>query len=138
MRVYFCILFTVQMLTNETYIGESKENQVQTKTYFWTDRLANKFPPEFSSSRNRKWVVVQGCKATLKDKLVGDVILHADFIERDHYLDYACCFVNEEASRDVAKYEIINNRPDFNLWFTDLENNKVDIEAFALRLLLIY
>ena len=115
------------MLYHDNYIGESQESQVQTKTYFWTDRLDNRLPPE-----------VQGCKATLKDKLVGDVILHADFIPRDHYLDYACCFVNEDAKRDVAKYEITNNRADFNLWFTDLKNQKVDIEAFALRLLLVY
>ena len=126
------------MQYSDGYIGESKENQVQTKTYFWTDRCDNRFPPEFVASQNRKWVVVQGCKATLKDRLVGDVIMHADFIQRDHYLDYACCFVNEAASRDVAKYEILSNKQEFNIWFTDLKNNRVDIEAFALRLLLIY
>ena len=126
------------MSINALYIGESQETQIQTKTYFWTDRLDNRFPPEFVASQNRKWIIVQGCKATLKDKLVGDVILHADFIPRDHYLDYACCFVNEDASRNIAKYEITNNRAEFNVWFTDLKNQKVDIEAFALRLLLVY
>ena len=57
------------------YIGESQETEVQTKTYFWTNTLFNRFPPEFVSSKNRKWIVVQGCKATFKDKLVGDVTL---------------------------------------------------------------
>ena len=54
------------------YTGESTETSIQTKTYFWTNTLVNRFPPEFVSSKNRKWIVVQGCKATFKDKLVGD------------------------------------------------------------------
>lgn len=120
------------------YTGESTETSIQTKTYFWTNTLVNRFPPEFVSSKNRKWIVVQGCKATFKDKLVGDVIMHADFIQRDHFLDYSCCFVNEDASRDVAKYEIINDIKTFRIWFTDLKQNPVDIEDFALKLLLIY
>ena len=103
------------------YTGESTETSIQTKTYFWTNTLVNRFPPEFVSSKNRKWIVVQGCKATFKDKLVGDVIMHADFIQRDHFLDYSCCFVNEDASRDVAKYEIINDIKTFRIWFTDLK-----------------
>ena len=100
--------------------------------------LFHQSPPEFVSSKNRKWIVVQGCKATFKDKLVGDVIMHADFIQRDHFLDYSCCFVNEDASRDVAKYEIINDIKTFRIWFTDLKQNPVTIEDFALKLLLIY
>ena len=62
-------------------------------------------PPEFIACRNPKWIVIEECKATFKSALVGDVIMHADFIQRDHYLDYACCFVNEDR-RDLAKYEI--------------------------------
>ena len=125
----------------------------ETKTYFWVRReLAHEvlngnndthyytfmFPPEFMASRNRKWIVVEECKATLKDKLVGDVIMHASFILRDHYLDYACCFVNEEANRNTAKYEYNGSYNTFRLWFTDLSGNMVDIDAFALRTLLIY
>ena len=81
---------------------------------------------------------MEECKATLNDTLIGDVIMHADFIQRDHYLDYSCCFVNEEANRDTAKYEIINYQPTFKVWFTDLEQNPVEPQAFTLRLLLIY
>lgn len=114
------------------------ENSELTKTYFWVNELQNTFPPEFVASKNKKFIVVEECKATLKDVLVGDVILHADFIKRDHYMDYACCFVNEEANRETAKYEYMSYVPNFKLWFSDLKGNKVDIEAFALRLLLIY
>lgn len=108
------------------------------KTYFWTNTKQNTLPAEFVGSKNRKWIVVEECKATLNDTLIGDVIMHADFIQRDHYLNYSCCFVNEEANRDTAKYEIINYQPTFKVWFTDLEQNPVEPQAFTLRLLLIY
>ena len=91
---------------------------VETKTYFWVAKFTSeeikngktdskvftfKFPPEFIASRNSKWIVIEECKAIFKNQLVGDVLLHADFIHRDHYLDYSCCFVNEEANKDTAK-----------------------------------
>ena len=65
--------------------------------------------------------------------------MHADFIHRDHFLDYACCFINEEANRNTAKYEYDNTiDPTFKLWFTDLHGEMVDMDAFVLRALLIY
>jgi hypothetical protein len=123
--------------------------QNQTKTYFWVSKetaLESKdneytytFPPGFIASRNPKWIVIEKCKATMKDALVGDVVLHADFIHRDHYLDYACCFVNEEANKDTAKYEYDNStKSTFKLWFTDLHGTKVEMDGFVFRSLLIY
>ena len=122
-----------------------------TKTYYWVskesaknadDANANRFtydlPPEFIASRNRKWIVIEECKAMFKNALVGDVLMHASFIHRDHYLDHACCFVNEEANRDTAKYEYTSYVPTFELWFTDLHGNVVDMDGFVLRTLLIY
>ena len=133
-----------------------------TKTYFWVSKETSieaqqeakqggrpqaesiseftfNFPPEFIASRNPKWIVIEECKATMKDTLVGDVLLHADFIHRDHYLDYACCFVNEEANKDTAKYELdAQIRSTFKLWFTDLHGELVDMDAFVFRALLIY
>ena len=124
-----------------------------TKTYFWVSKETSKeiregkdnsttftftFPPEFVASRNSKWIVIEECKAIFKNQLVGDVILHADFIHRDHYLDYACCFVNEEANKDTAKYEYDSNISTFKLWFTDLHGETVDMDAFVFRSLLIY
>ena len=129
-------------------------NNKQTKTYFWvskntSDEIKNgkldaktftfKLPPEFIASRNQKWIVIEECKAIFKNQLVGDVLLHADFIHRDHYLDYACCFVNEEANKDTAKYEMNSlTKPTFKLWFTDLYGDIVDMDAFVFRALLIY
>ena len=133
------------------------------KTYFWVSKETSKeaaslaasdteehaagkdtmvysyeFPPEFIASRNPKWIVIEECKATFKNQLVGNVILHASFIHRDHYLDHACCFVNEEANKDTAKYEYNSNIARFELWFTDLHGEYVDMDGFVFRSLLIY
>lgn len=109
-----------------------------TKTYLWVNQLENEFPPDFMASKNKRFIVVEQCKALYNDKLIGDIILHADFIERDHYLDYACCFVNEQPNRDTAKYEYKGYKKNFKLWFTDMNLNPVDVDSFCLRLLLIY
>jgi hypothetical protein len=117
------------------------------KTYFWlsketvvsenSDHYTFNFPPEFIASRNAKHIVIEECKATFKSQLVGDVIMHADFIHRDHYLDHACCFVNEDR-RDLAKYEYDSStKQTFRIWFTDLHGDIVDIDAFVVRALLI-
>ena len=108
------------------------------KTYLWTCDYNTPFPPEFLTSKNQKFVVVEQCKATYKNHLAGDVIMHASFIQRDPYMDHACCFVNEEPNRDTAKYEIYSFQPGFRVWFTDIAGNQVLVDNFALRLLLIY
>ena len=112
--------------------------QPTTKTYYWTNQLDNEFPPDFMASKNKRFIVVEQCKALYSGKLIGDIVLHADFIERDHYLDYACCFVNEQPNRDTAKYEYKGYRKNFKLWFTDMKMNTINVDCFMLRLLLIY
>ena len=112
--------------------------QPTTKTYYWTNQLDNEFPPDFMASKNKRFIVVEQCKALYSGKLIGDIVLHADFIERDHYLDYACCFVNEQPNRDTAKYEYKGYRKNFKLWFTDMKMNTINVDSFMLRLLLIY
>ena len=124
-----------------------------TKTYFWVSKETSlehkagvpdrgiytfEFPPELVASRNPKWIVIEECKAIFKNQLVGDVLLHASFIHRDHYLDHACCFVNEQANKDTAKYEYNSNVARFELWFTDLHGELVDMDGFVFRSLLIY
>ncbi len=126
------------MIDNEQITKTAKPALSLTKTYYWTNTLQNEWPPEFIASKNKKYIVVEQIKATLKDTLVGDVLCHADFIQRDHYLDYACCFVNEQPNRDTAKYEYTGYQKNFNLWFTDLKQNKIEVDNFVMRLLLIY
>ena len=110
----------------------------QVKTYLWTNTKETTFPPEFIQSKNQRYIVVEQCKALYSEKLVGDIILHTDFIERDHFLDYACCFVNEQPNRDTAKYTYNGYKNKFTVWFTDMKLNPVEVDSFALRLLLIY
>ena len=113
-------------------------SQPLTKTYLWTNETKTAFPSAFLASKNKRYIIVEQCKAVINDELVGDVIMHADFIERDAYLDHSCCFVNEQPNKDTAKYEYKGYRKGFNLWFTDMKGNKVDVDAFILRLLLVY
>ncbi len=130
-----------------------QSSQRQTKTYFWVSKETSReyklnaknalrftfnLPPEFIASRNPKYIVIEEVKATFKNQLVGDVLCHASFIHRDYYLDHACCFVNEQANKDTAKYEYNSNRADFQLWYTDLHGNLVDMDGFVFRALLIY
>ena len=119
-------------------ISEYTPMNAVTKTYYWTDKIDNEFPPDFITSKNKRYIIVEQVKALYNNKLIGDVLLHADFIERDHYLDYACCFVNEQPNKDTAKYEYKGYKKNFRLWFSDMKGNKVDVDAFILRLLLIY
>ena len=124
-----------EYLSGNTVSGEggaSSSTEPDTRKFTFT------FPPEFVASRNPRWIVIEECKAIFKNQLVGDVLLHADFIHRDHYLNYACCFVNEEANKDTAKYEYNSTVATFTLWFTDLHGELVDMDAFVFRSLLIY
>ena len=107
-----------------------------TKTYLWTNTYNTPFPPEFISSKNHRYIIIEQCKAIYNDTLIGDVILHADFIERDHYYDYSACFVNEEPNKDTAKYEYLGYKHSFNILFTDMDLNNVEVDKFMLRLLL--
>ena len=109
-----------------------------TKTYYWTDKAKNEFPPDFIASKNKRYIIVEQVKALYNNTLIGDIIMHTDFIERDHYLNYACCFVNEQPNKDTAKYEYKGYRKDFNIWFTDMMQQIIKPETFTLRLLLIY
>ena len=110
------------------------------KTYYATDTLHSEFPPEFVSAIGEKYIEVRLCWATVNNILVGDLMLHADFIKRDTYLDHFVNIVNvinNGASPDKYSYPECSSK-DFNVWFTDLKGNKVDVDAFVLKLLLVY
>jgi hypothetical protein len=108
------------------------------KTYLWTNTLETTFPPEFIASKNPRIIVVEQCKALYNGILIGDIMMQTDFIERDHFLDYACCFVNEQPNKDTAKYQYLGYKNNFKVWFTDMAQNPIIVDTFVLRLLLIY
>jgi len=96
---------------------------------------------EFTNAIGRKYIVVRGCVATINNGyIVSDLCLHADFICRDAYLDHFVNFVNNiDAGSKHDKYEYPENgKKTFRVWFTDIEGNPVQVDAFILKLLLIY
>ena len=113
---------------------------ITVKTYFATDTLHSYFPPEFVHARGKKYIVVRGCWGTVKGYMVGDLMLHADFIKRDAYLDSFVNIVNtinNGSNPDKYEYPEMSSK-DFNVWFTDLSGNAVTVDSFVLKLLLIY
>ena len=110
-----------------------------TKTYFYTSQKDNRFPPEFIQSKNPRIIKVISCKLNYLGFLVGDVKVHASFIERDHFDDYFCTMANS-TNNYVKKYDYTSLKQDFEIWFTDMEGVKIDPEkiSFILELLLIY
>ena len=111
------------------------------KTYYCTNTFESTFPPEFTSARGKKYIIVRGVVATINSGyLVGDLCLHASFIMRDAYLDHFVNFVNNIDNGSLPdKYEYPENGPKtFKVWFTDLDLNPVQVDSFILKLLLIY
>ena len=108
-----------------------------TKTYFYTSQKENRFPPEFIQSKNPRIIKVISCKLNYLGFLVGDVKVHASFIERDHFDDYFCTMANS-TNNYVKKYDYKSLRQDFKIWFTDLKNNIIEPDSFLLEMLLIY
>jgi hypothetical protein len=83
--------------------------------------------------------------------MTGDIMLHADFIERDKYLDSFCAFTNTVLTK-YKKWEVCNPKPYLTIWFSDIQGNVMKpwedetppvprtdkITDFVLELLLIY
>ena len=113
---------------------------VLVKTYFATDQFETELPPEFVNAIGRKFIEVRLCWGTVDNYLVGDLMLHADWIKRDYYLDHFVNIVNViNGGGHPDKYEV----SDFpikkiKIWFTDLKGNVVVPDAFVLKLLLMY
>lgn len=110
------------------------------KTYFATQEFENDFPSDFINARGKKYIEVKLCYATVKNYMVGDLCLHADFIIRDPYCDHFVNMVNViNTSGHADKYAYPEvAKKNFKIWFTDLKGNEVIPDAFILKLLLTY
>lgn len=119
------------------------------KRYLVTKSLETNFPLDFITSKNKRWIVVQQCKALVEKDieingeikknayLIGDIEMHASFIERDNDCDSFCLYTNEIRTK-YKKYEITSRKRSFKIWFTDMAGNPVDVSNFTLELLLIF
>ena len=109
------------------------------KTYFHIDKTESKFPIDFAQSKKDKFIQVKWCKAIYEGELVGDIMVHASFVQRDGYLDNFICFTNTgESQKYIAKYKYVGSNQNFRIWFTDMKGNPVNVDSFVLSLLLIY
>ena len=107
------------------------------KTYFYTNTAETKLPDEFLTSKKPKYIHVLHCRCVYGDCLVGDVELHASFIQRNDYFDSFVCYTNTILTK-YKKYQVTNPRPTFKVWFTDMEGKKVDVQRFKLEMMLEY
>jgi hypothetical protein len=106
-----------------------------TKTYLVTNTIETRFPIEFVSSKNRKWIVLQHCRCVYKNLfnntyLTGDIRVHCDFIERNRYLDSFACFSNTQLTK-YKKREVISPKQTFKIWFTDMNGDPIKIKTRA-------
>jgi hypothetical protein len=106
-----------------------------TKTYLVTNTLETRFLAEFVSSKNRKWIVLQHCRCLYhnindEDYVVSDIMVHCDFIERNHDLDYFACFSNTQLTK-YKKWEVLSPRQSFKVWFTDMEGKPYEVKSKA-------
>ena len=86
----------------------------QTKRYLTTDTLTTDLPVEFVTSKNKRHIVVVGCRFFINEPAIDDAIetfhtpkfvtLHADFIHDRRDLDSFVMFCNEPIIKR-KKYE---------------------------------
>lgn len=125
------------------------------KTYFLVDSVScnsiqydkdnNKIyeftlPIEFYTAKNDKYIEVRYCYALFDGYMLSDAVLHSDFIKRDNYLDSTVSVINVlNNGAKPDKYLIPEGSSKyFKVWFTNLENVKINPNCFQLKLLLIY
>ena len=109
-----------------------------TKTYFITRDYENKFPLEFITSRNDRYISFQCCRATCNNYLDGETEIHASFVPRDEYCDSLVWYANLTPPDDNRKYKYTLNHDRFKVWFTDAKGNEIKPDNFTLFLKLEY
>ena len=113
--------------------------KMEYKTYLHTSSYTRKFPIDFVQSKRNKQIQVKWCKALYNRKLVGAIMVYADFVQCDRYLDNFICFTNTgEAKKYIAKDNFVGTNPQFTVWFTDMAGNDINVDSFVLSMPLIY
>jgi hypothetical protein len=99
------------------------------KTYLATNTLVTDFPNDFRNSKNPKWVVFQNCRCVymndhMNEYITNDIRVHADWVERDRYLDSFVGFANTVHTK-YKPWEVQHSKTNFKIWFTDMKGNKI-------------
>ena len=120
-----------------THIHTLETTLTPHKAHMWTFR----FPEAFINSKNKRWVEIHHCKATLTGTAVQDLVLHSDIIQRDPYLDHAVMNIKETRTK-YKKYEYTQQKTYFTIWFTCIGAPETEIAAnqidFMIEMMLIY
>jgi hypothetical protein len=65
-----------------------------------------------------------------KPYLVSDIQIHADWIERDEYLNQFVGFTNTQLTK-YKKWQVRNPKHTFKVWFTTLEGDTMPVHTRA-------
>ena len=109
-----------------------------TKTYFITRDYDNKFPSEYVTSRNDRYISFQYCRATCNDSFDGETEVHASFVSRDEYCDSLVWYANLTPQDANRIYKSTLNHDRFRVWFTDSKGNEIIPDNFTLFLKFVY
>ena len=88
-------------ITRKTYIMISNDTAIEKEEIDGQAYYTFRFPPEFLNSTNPRSIEVHHAKVSATDKstsaikIPNDIVLHADFIKRDAYLDHTVMLCNE-------------------------------------------
>jgi hypothetical protein len=66
----------------------------------------------------------------MHEYLTADIQVHADFIERNHDLDYFACFSNTQLTK-YKKWEVKSPRQSFKIWFTNMDGERIEVKTKA-------
>ena len=90
------------------------DNVLVTKTYFYVQGAGyspnnyyeRKWPHELVFSKNPKFIHVMHCRCLFSNAMIGDVMLHALFVERDNYFDSFICFTNTVLCKNTKSMKL--------------------------------
>ena len=111
-------------------------NQPIRKRYFVTDTLITEYPPEFTASKNTKYVHVLSINVYLKNDSSDPTILlywkpnymtvHCDIVQDSAYLDSYICIANEPLY-NRKNYEQFRDAKTMKIWFKDFTGMSIDM-----------
>ena len=128
-------------LNNLRVLVDYYNNNYPKKTFQYdlnTKKFQFNFPSAFIQSKHQKYVVFQYCRATCDGYIDGETEIHCDFIPRDDFCDGLIWYANVVPPDDNRKYEMINTKTHFHIWFTNAIGQVICPDNFVLFLKLIY
>ena len=137
-------------IVRKTYVMISDDTAIEKEEINGEAYYTFRFPPEFLHSTNPRSIEVHHAKVSAVDsttkqmKIPNDIVLHADFIKRDAYLDHTVMLCNEVRTK-YKKYAYYSKDQYYRIWFSlftgkDADEKKIPLADthFIIELMLIY